>query len=136
MHAVQTSTRHNFADAPRPGERSWDQWAMGAEKGAVIGVYVAAKISEESPALGLALARAGVLGAAARLAQHWVSASPEAMREGKACAAALRMHYLLQAINRHLPQVCARFCAAHAHSACRPQLNPLTLHGRCGRTAC
>jgi ribulose-5-phosphate 4-epimerase/fuculose-1-phosphate aldolase len=81
---------------------------MGAEKGAVIGVYVAAKMSEESRALGLALARAGVLGAAARLAQHWVSACGEALREGKSCAAALRMHYLLQAVNRHLPKVCAR----------------------------
>jgi len=105
VHAVRMLTRHNLADAPRPGVRSWDQWAMGAEKRAIVGVYVAAKMSEASRALGLALARAGVLGAAARLAQHWVSACGEPQREGKAYAAACCMHSLLQAVNRHVPKV-------------------------------
>ncbi len=77
-----TPTRHNLADAPRPGERAngrgmacirnefSEAWPTGADHGALASVMLAVQLSEISPALALALARAGALGAAARLAQH------------------------------------------------------------------
>jgi len=65
-------------------------------------------MSDASRPLSLALARASALGAAARLAQHWVNRFEEPQREGKVRAAARCVMSLLQAFDRHLPEVCAR----------------------------
>jgi len=117
-----TSTPRNLADADRLGAltkgrgrahsaddtgSAWENWARDAEVGAIAGVASAARMSDASRALALALARAGALGAAARLAQHWVAACEEPQREVKALAAASCLQSLLQAVEQHLPEVCA-----------------------------
>ncbi len=122
MHAVQTSCCH-LADAARPAARtngrgrtfcrditgnSEAYWAAHGDKGPLAGVAGTAKICDVSRAMGLALARAGALGAVARLAQHWVAACEEPQREREAYIAASCMQGMLQAVDRHLPEVRAR----------------------------
>ena len=82
------------------------------------GVASTAKMCDVSRAMGLALARAGALGAVARLAQHWVAACEEPQREREAYIAASCMQSMLQAVDRYLPEVRARsappMLSAHA----------------------
>ncbi len=122
-YALVTSTRHSLAGAPQPGVRatalemacgrddvsnSREDGALGSALDAISGVGSTARMSDASRPLSLALARAGALGAAARLAQHWVNRFEEPQREGKVRAAARCVMSLLQAFDRHLPEVCAR----------------------------
>ena len=121
--AIVPSTRHSLAGAPRPGVRatalemacgrddasnSWEDGALGSALDAISGVGSTARMSDASRPLSLALARAGALGAVARLAQHWVAASEEPQREREAYSAASCMQRMLQAVDRHLPEVRAR----------------------------
>ncbi len=83
---------------------------------ATAAVSSTASMADASRPLCVALARAGALGAAARLAQHWVGACEEPQLLGKAQAALRCVQPLLQAVSRQLPKARAR-CALPVLSA-------------------
>ncbi len=149
MHAVQTSCCH-LADAARPAARtngrgrtfcrditgnSEAYWAAHGDKGPLAGVAGTAKICDVSRAMGLALARAGALGAVARLAQHWVACVRGAAARTRGLHRG-ELHAGHAAGRRPAPARGARALgAAQALSGCRQELGSLTLRGRRGRTA-
>jgi hypothetical protein len=118
--------------APSSGS-AYAAWKTQAQRRVMPALASLGSLMDESSALAAALARAGTLGAAARLAQRYVDAHEPPDREAVAALVTGALRDVLRGIAAHVPEVRApaapalpaaragrRHRADAAAAACRP----------------